>query len=116
MSAELTANIVINFAKGGAEITKSVGTTVTVAGTKYQTGIQNIGTSDATLDKGDVGTIGFVYLKNLDATNYCDFGADGTNYPLRLNAGEFGYFRWNGAVHAKAHTAATDVEYVILES
>lgn len=80
-----------------------------------KTDIVSVGTSDETLAKGDVATIGYIWLKNLGPTNYVEFGSDGTLYPLKLKVNEFALLRWNAAaLHAKANTAACNVQYAML--
>lgn len=116
MSAELLLQASIAFAKAGARIdTTFAGAYFDVAGTA---GIQNvaaIGTSDEVLPLGDISTIGWVYLKNLDATNYVTVGSDGILYPLKLKPGEFFLGRWNAAaIHVKANTAPCNLESIIL--
>lgn len=87
-----------------------------MVGSHFVKAVQTIGTSDETLDIGEIGTIGFVYLRNLDATNYIEIGSDGTNYPLKLLKGNVALFRWNAAaIHAKANTASCLLEYAVLE-
>ena len=116
MANELALSWSMSFSKGGAAVSVSGSDNVDVSGTKYTKVVQNIGTVDETLALGDVSTIGFVIFKNLDGTNYVQIGADGSSYPVKLNAGETaGPFRWNGAaIHAKANTAACDLEYTLI--
>ena len=90
--------------------------TITVSGNYFVSGVQNIGTTDETVSLGDIGTVGWVLLKNLDGTNYVTAGSDGSVYPIKLKAGEEIKTRWNGAaVHLKANTAACNVAYLIVE-
>jgi hypothetical protein len=115
MANELSLSLGLNYTKNNAGVSKSVSPQITVSGTPFAAHLQNIGTTDETLDLGDVGTIGFVFLHNLDASNYITFGSDGSAYPLKLKAGESMIVRWNAAaIHAKANTAACDLEYAIL--
>jgi hypothetical protein len=90
-----------------------------MAGNLVSSGIANIGTSDTQIPIAALGggTIGWIALKNLDATNYVTFGADGSHYPIQMNAGEFCAARWNGAaVHGIANTAGVNVQYYIFET
>ena len=79
--------------------------------------IQNIGTSEESLDTGDLTTYGWLYLKNLDDTNYVQVGFSTGVYGIRLEAGEPALFRTEPAatVYLKANTAACDVQYRWLE-
>lgn len=117
MSQEITNTSQFTYRKNGAVITRNTSTTNDASGNGAVQNIQSIGTTDETLDKGDVGTVGFLYAKNLDPTNYVDIGPDGTSYPIRLKAGEDCRTKWNGsAVHAKANTAACLLDYVLIEA
>ena len=53
-------------------------------------------------------------MKNIDATNFVEVGLTGS-YTIKLLAGESAVFRADGALYAKADTAACDVEYIIVE-
>ncbi len=69
---------------------------------------------------GSVGTLGWSYFKNLDATNYLDImtAASGTAF-IRLQPHEFCMFRFTPAVTAPAalaHTSATLLQYMIIEN
>jgi hypothetical protein len=73
-------------------------------------------TSDASITKGNIGTIGYIYVKNLDATNTIQIGSDGTTYHIILKPGEYGVFRWNAAAfHAKCTAGTPSLEYMFLE-
>jgi hypothetical protein len=73
-------------------------------------------TGDITLSKGNIGTIGYCYFKNLDVTNTVQISDDGTVYALAFKPGENGYFRWNAAaVHAKAVAGTPQLEYAMFE-
>ncbi len=88
----------------------------TVSGAHSIGNFQSIGTGDETLSLGDVATIGYVFLKNTDASNFITIGPDGSSYPIELRAGEFAVMRWNAAaIHAKADTATCILQYMIIE-
>lgn len=113
---ELNLNTTFTFNKNGSTLQRSVSVNVTVSGNVTQYGVQTIGTSDETIPLGDIGTIGYVYLKNLDVTNFTTAGTDGSNYQIKLKAGETALFRLNGAaLHMKSNTAGCKVEYGIIE-
>ena len=107
----------ITFIKGSSNVTLPAKVnSITVSGKHYVRKTQTIGTTDETLDLGDIGTIGVVVLTNQDATNYILIGPDGSSYPIRLKPGEGFPFRWNGAaIHAKANSAPCDLEQLIVE-
>ncbi len=78
--------------------------------------IQNIGTSEETLGEA-LTTTGWILMRNLDATNYVEWGSATTEYVGRMEAGEFAVFRTIPAatLYLKANTAACDVWYRWLE-
>jgi len=80
-------------------------------------GVQAIGTSEESLSTGDLSTYGWLYLRNLDDTNYVQVGFSTGVYGIRLEAGEPALFRTEPAatVYLKANTAACDVQYRWLE-
>lgn len=117
MADELKLQLSLTFEKNGAVITRQLSDQFDVAGSATISGTPSIGTSDEVLALGDVATNGYLLLHNLNATNYIEFGSDGASYPNRLNAGEFGVMRWNGAaIHAKANTAACLLEYILISN
>lgn len=88
---------------------------LTVSGVSGIGNIISVGTGDESLALGDISTIGWVYARNLDATNYILLSADGTLYNIKMKAGEFFLGRWNGAaIHAKANTGACNMKYLII--
>ena len=116
MANEIAYSFTLSFSKSGAGDSKAVSGNVNVSGTDYVRGVQAVGTSDETISLVDVGTPGWCYLKNLDATNYVEAGSDGTNYFVKMKAGESAFFRVaSAAVHVKANTASCNVEYMIIE-
>ncbi len=119
MANELRINLTtFNFAKGTASANTQPQTIgVTVSGTHSSSGNQSIGTGDETVALVDVSTIGYVFLKNTDATNFMTIGPDGSSYPIKLAPGEFAVVRWNAAaIHAKADTATCILQYMIIEA
>jgi hypothetical protein len=76
-------------------------------------GVVDVGLSPETIGFGDI-VPGYVYAKNLDATNYVQLGVDysGVFVPmLQLKAGEQSLFRLDAGVTTKAmaNTAAVKV-------
>lgn len=117
MANELSINQSLTFAKGNYRLSITPGNLqFTVTGTLFEHNTVTVTTSDGALNKGSIGTIGYCYVRNLDATNYVDVGVDGTNYVVRLKPGENALFPVHGsAVHAKANTASCNVEYAFVE-
>lgn len=84
-----------------------------------QGGIVSVGTSEENLSVGDVGTEGLLFLKNLDSTNYVEFGMSdsGTMKPIgKLLAGEIAFFRMKPGqtLRWQANTAAVKVNVLLL--
>jgi len=79
--------------------------------------LQAIGTTKENLDKpSDMGTIGFIYLHNLDTTNFLAIGDDADGPSLKLKAGEEVFLRWGASnVSVLADTAGCDLEYMLIE-
>lgn len=118
MANELTIALTLNFIKAGSQsIAKGLTDTIDVAGTYTASAVQLIGTTDETLTfPSDLASVGYCIFENLDATNYLEIGSDGTNYPIRLKAGEIAMLRFNGTIHAKANTAACKLGFTIIEA
>jgi hypothetical protein len=115
MASELSLTIAFSYTKNGITLSKSFSGNVTISGNYPIENTASIGTADETLALGDVSTPGWLYAKNLDSTNYITLGADGSSYFAKLKPGEPLLQRWNGAaIHAKANTAACDLEYLLL--
>lgn len=116
MSAELLLQASLKFAKSGAAIESNFASAYfDVSGSVGNKEVQAIGTSDETLNLGDISTIGYCLFRNLDPTNYVSIGSDGTLYPIKLKAGEVAMVRWNAAaIHAKANTAICNLEYTLI--
>lgn len=72
-------------------------------------------TSPVNLNKGNIGTIGYCYFKNLDVTNAIQIGSDGTTFQILLKPSEFIVVRWNAAnVSAKASAGTPSLEYLMV--
>ena len=95
---------------------QNVSGVVDVTGTKFASKVVEIDTTDESIAKDDLTTVGFVLIKNLDDTNFISAGDDGTNYPIKILAEEFALFRLNGnTLHLIADTAACEVEVHMIE-
>lgn len=85
---------------------------VTPAGQNVFTAVQTIGTSSEIINVGDVTTIGYVLITNLDATNYVEIdNATGINvWPQKIKAGGFIILQPQSAtLYAKANTGSVDI-------
>lgn len=76
---------------------------------------QNIGTSEEDVSFTGVTTLGWLLMRNLDGTNYVQWGAKDTTMKTagRLEAGEFAFFRVEPGITLRmvANTAACDVVF-----
>ena len=118
MAGELRTSLnTFRFVKDAVDISiPAVLANFDVAGTNYIRRTQVIGTGDETLDLGEVATNGYIFLWNHDGTHFITMGADGSSYPIKLKSNEWAVLRWNGAaIHAKADTAACQLEYLLIE-
>jgi len=94
--------------------------TVNQVGTHFTSQVQDIGVTAEALDVGaDIGTIGFLLIRNLDPTNYVEVGSDnavannvavilaGQAVPIKPKSGV--------TVYLKANTAPVQVEFLAIE-
>lgn len=99
-------------------ISRTYSGTITCSGNEYMIATQAIGTSDESVSiNSDIATLGFIYVRNLDSTNYVELGYTSGTYFAKLKAGEACVFRAGSGLttlHAKANTAPVDIEYFVL--
>ena len=79
-------------------------------------GVQEISTSEENLNSGDLTNVGWLLMKNLDDTNYVQWGQDNSSTMQtvgRMEAGEVALLRVEPGigVRLKANTAAVDIEF-----
>lgn len=91
--------------------TEAIEQFVDMTGSDYVSITQNIGIAvEEYLDiTSDIGTLGYVLIKNLDSTNFVQVGLTGS-YPIKIKAGEVALFRAGGDLYAKADTSAVDIQ------
>jgi hypothetical protein len=123
MADEITLSLSFRFSKSGRYVDTAdfgaLGLEFDVSGTDYVHKTQNIGTTAEALSIGDIGTCGWMVVKNLDASNYVEISratftsGQGT---VKLKAGEVAAFRLgSNTPYALANTAACDIEYILVE-
>ena len=117
MADEITGKLTLNVSKGGAKIARSESFSIDMTGESITHSVQEIATGGEILVEGDIlGTVGYVYIKNLDSTNYVTVGSHATlNHAIKLKAGEACLFRAAGSVYVQANTLACNVEYIVIE-
>ena len=119
MANEISVSASLSVSKNGASTRSSSSVGVDMAGESFYHAIQNIGTSNETLEIYELGNFdstetGYIYLKNLDSTNYVEIGLT-SSYTIKLLAGEIAVFRAAGALFARANTAAVELEIFMAE-
>jgi hypothetical protein len=120
MSNAITLSIsASNALSGGGAITGASGNSITQVGTNNIGNVQNIGTTTEALTFGDVTTIGYLFVKNLDATNYVEFDLNtpvSTTAFAKLLPGEAMLIPTRQTtIYGKANTAACDCLVVAYE-
>lgn len=119
MASEISAAVSLNASKGGATVTASGTKTADMAGDQMITNVQAVGTSAEALVVGDVSTIGYVLIKNLDATNYVEIGLDSgvsTQVFGKLLAGDIMLLKASTAtMYVKANTASCNIAVTVVE-
>ena len=118
MANELRIEAQLEYSKSGVKEIKHDSTYIDVSGESYNKSIQVIGTSNEQIGvASDIGTYGYMFLKNLDSTNYIEIAdEDATNYFCKLKAGEFAMFRAADADYwARANTASCNLEVTVIE-
>lgn len=109
MANEIKVRVTLDVNKGGAAMVQNLALTLTMAGDEMISNVQTVGTTVEAVVVGDVTTIGYVLMKNLDATNFVLVGVDaaGTENTIKMLAGDVCLFPASAAaLYAKADTAA----------
>lgn len=89
------------------------GVTVAQANIGKGGSVQIIGTAEEVVNFGDIVTEGYIYLKNVDATNYVTWGPEDTGALVvigKLKPGEFAWFRVAPGVVMRAQADTADVK------
>lgn len=121
MANEITITFTKSVAKGTTNVQVATETVKwNLDGTRADRHLQTVGTTEELLDSGAITTAGVVRLKNLDSTNYVQFGnvVSGTFYPIGiLRPGKIAFFELTSlALYLKANTAACDIEIAQTEA
>lgn len=116
ISLSISASVALS---GGGAITGSGSNSITQSGTDNIGNVQNIGTTTEALVLGDVTTIGYLFVKNLDATNYVEFDLNtpvaGTAFAKLLPGESMLVPTRQTTIYGKANTAACDCLVVAYE-
>jgi len=125
MANEIEVSISISAAKGGMNVSRSESFKVDMTGDAMTHSVQEISTTAEVLVEADaLDNPGWVFVKNLHASNYVELGTvevtssdgdDDAEYAVKVSAGESCVFQTTTAVYAKASGTGTNVEYIIIE-
>jgi hypothetical protein len=116
MASEIRLSSTLRYAKDQAAASLSTSFVADQTGSKFESGVQAVGTSEEVLTKNDVGTIGYMAVRNNDPTNFVEFGAVTAQYSVKLGPLEGCVLPWKHAnVYALANVAPCNVEYLLIE-
>lgn len=121
MANEISITMNATCENGNFKSTFNVGTVrVNQSAQGAASGIWSVGTTTESLPSGDVSSKGYLFLRNLDATNfvtlYATTGGNGREFG-KLKAGEVTVLRMSPSksLVGKADTAAVKLQYLLLE-
>ncbi len=123
MANEISVNLNLSYTNANLKSTFAPGSiSITQAAQGLHAPVVTVGsTAEENLVTGDIGTLGYVVGRNLDATNYVTIGPStgGAMYPfLRVNAGEVFAFRLSQGItwRWKANAANVKVQLQLYEN
>jgi len=117
MANEISTQISLNIKTAlGARLDRSEVKKIDMAGESVLQTTQLVGTSNETLDmtNSELGTPGYVFIKNLDTTNYCEIGLT-SSYTIKLKAGEICLFRAAADLYGRFNTSSGYLEIIVVE-
>ena len=119
MANEISYSGSLSFTKGVESARLSGSGRADQTGTDYVQATQAIGDSQETLVKGDIGTIGWVAVRNMDDALSVQLGATTGVYSILLGPGQFFMGPWDTVnVYALGTSASplTKIEYLLIEA
>lgn len=108
MAKEINIQLYVKAAKNAVVFDQNLPLTLDMTGDEMFSNSQIIGTATETILSADVVSIGYVAMKNLDATNYVEISIDNASAQkfMRLRPGHVALFpAAQLPIYAKAHTA-----------
>lgn len=120
MANEISVSTTLSATKLGATVSSTGNRTVDMTGDQMISNVQIIGATSEAILLGDVTTPGYVYLKNLDATNFVSISVlatavAGTSF-TKLLAGDFCIFKAvSTQITAIADTAPINLQVIAIE-
>ena len=119
MANELTLSASLKFINGSKNIPFSkTGIQLDVSGDDYTFKTQNVGTSEAALDLGDVTTPGYILIYNEDSTNFMSVrSGTGAANLIKVRPGGIALFECEAsAPFVIADTAGVSIQYCLIEA
>ena len=117
MANEISTQISLNIKTAlGARLDRSEVKKIDMSGESVLQTTQLVGTSNESLDmtNSELGTPGYVFIKNLDTINYCSIGLT-SSYTIKLKAGEICLFRAAADLYAAFNTSSGYLEIIVVE-
>jgi hypothetical protein len=119
MANEITVTVKLSAVKGFLNYRDEPGVqSITMNGSTGSGGVHTVFTSHGALAIGSVGTAGWAFFRNTDATNFVEIGRDNAGTFIgfvKLKAGESCILRLTtNAPYARANTASVNLQYYIL--
>src|SRR4051812_503069 len=120
MSAEISFSAYLSANKNSVAVASgSLTKTNDMTGDQMFANVQIVGTSAEALAMNDVATLGLLFVRNMDATNFVQLALDSgmTNKFAKLKPGEFCLVPVDpsATIYAKADTAACNLQVVAVE-
>lgn len=121
MANEISVSLGLYVSKGGMQSQRSESKSITMTGNAITHEIQALTTTEAVLVEGaDLGTPGWVFVKNLDTAIDVYIGkvkisSNGDAMCITLSPGESCLFRAKTAIYAMSASGTPSVEYIIVE-
>ena len=127
MANEIEISVSISASKGGMSVSRAESFKVDMSGDAITHSVLEVGTSaEVLVESAEIGNAGWCFLKNLDSTNFVEFGREGVDAAdenlIKLKPGESCVFRVSDqtggsdrSVYGLADTAACNVEYILIE-
>ena len=106
----IAVNGALTYVNGSDSVQRQFGGSFDQTGVPRKSTIESIGTTEENISLGDVSSVGWICIRNLDATNFITFGTVTNQRGMKLKPGESHAFRAaNNALFVKADTAACNV-------
>lgn len=120
MANEISIAASLSCTISGLSVSGSGSKSISIAGTEYLASVQTVGTSAEAVAMADVGTPGYLFVKNNDSTNfvYASLNAapDASNSFAKLLPGEFLLIPTRQTtIYLKADTSPCSCQIVLTE-